>query len=150
MAASVASTRSNASILKGLVPIPRKACQRSPCPRASIGIDGKGKHPIIITIGCSLPTGPTKPVELWSVGEGADARAHSHYANGVEVRLRFPDAEPQQGPKLGAIFVDDEQASALLDHPRRQGWELPNLGSGFECRLRRSASSVRSTFPQPL
>ena len=162
------------------------------------------------------------PVELWPVEAGPDARVHFRYANGVEVRLRFPDAEPQQGPELGAIFVgseckmeinrnkfttnppdfvkdgpdpklaekwegdgwvakghlqnwfdciasreqphadveighrtaslcqllditrqlqrrlkwnpdreifvDDEQANALLDRPRRQGWELPNLG----------------------
>ena len=25
-------------------------------------------------------------------------------------------------------FVDDDAANALLDRPRRKGWELPNLG----------------------
>jgi predicted dehydrogenase len=45
------------------------------------------------------------PVELWPVEEGPTARIHFRYANGTEVRLRFPDAEPYQGPRLGAIFV---------------------------------------------
>lgn len=48
------------------------------------------------------------PVELWPVEQGPEARVHFRYANGVEVRLRFPDVEPQRGPKLGAIFVGSE------------------------------------------
>jgi predicted dehydrogenase len=48
------------------------------------------------------------PVELWPVEEGPQARLHFRYADGVEVRLRFPDVEPHRGPKLGAIFVGSE------------------------------------------
>jgi hypothetical protein len=49
------------------------------------------------------------PVEFWPVDqEGPDARIHFRYANGVEVRLRFPDQAPHRGPRLGAIFVGTE------------------------------------------
>ncbi len=48
------------------------------------------------------------PTELWPVEEGPAARVHFRYANGLEVRLRFPDTEPRRGPQLGAIFVGSE------------------------------------------
>jgi hypothetical protein len=47
----------------------------------------------------------TGPVEFWPVEDGPNARIHFRYADGVEVRLRFPDKEPYRGPRLGAIFV---------------------------------------------
>jgi hypothetical protein len=48
------------------------------------------------------------PVEFWPVEDGLDARVHFRYANGTEVRLRFPDERPYRGPRLGAIFVGTE------------------------------------------
>jgi predicted dehydrogenase len=45
------------------------------------------------------------PVEFWPVEEGVDARVHFLYRNGVDVRLKFPDARPYRGPRLGAIFT---------------------------------------------
>ncbi len=45
------------------------------------------------------------PVEFWPTDAGPNARLHFRYANGVEVRLSFPDEEPRRGPQLGAVFV---------------------------------------------
>ena len=50
----------------------------------------------------------TGPVELWPIEEGPNAQIRFRYANGVEVRLTFPDEEPRRGPQLGAIFVGED------------------------------------------
>ena len=49
------------------------------------------------------------PVEFWPVeGNGMNARIDFRYANGIEVRSRFPaNATPQRGPRLGGIFVGE-------------------------------------------
>ncbi len=56
----------------------------------------------------ALGADDTGPVELWPVEEGPTARIHFRYADGVEVRLRFPDARPYRGPRLGGIFVGEK------------------------------------------
>lgn len=67
-------------------------------------LTGLGSHAFDM-VQYALGADETGPVEFWPVEEGRDARIHFRYANGVEVRLRFPDKEPHRGPKLGAIFV---------------------------------------------
>ena len=37
-----------------------------------------------------------------------NARLRFRYANGVEVRLTFPDEEPRRGPQLGAVFAGED------------------------------------------
>jgi predicted dehydrogenase len=70
-------------------------------------LTGLGSHAFDM-VQYSLGMDSTGPVELWPIEEGPDARLRFRYANGVEVRLTFPDQEPHRGPKLGAIFVGDQ------------------------------------------
>lgn len=50
----------------------------------------------------------TGPVEFWPVEEGPQARLRFRYANGVEVRLTFPDERPYRGPRNGAVFIGED------------------------------------------
>lgn len=70
-------------------------------------LTGLGSHAFDM-IQYALGADASGPVEFWPVESGPDARVHFRYANGVEVRLRFPDQEPYRGPRLGAIFLGDE------------------------------------------
>ncbi len=70
-------------------------------------LTGLGSHAFDM-VQYALGMDQTGPVELWPVEEGPTARIHFRYANGVEVRLRFPDEEPRRGPQLGAIFVGSD------------------------------------------
>lgn len=67
-------------------------------------LTGLGSHAFDM-VQYALGADESGPVALWPVEEGRTARIHFRYANGVEVRLRFPDAEPYRGPRLGAVFV---------------------------------------------
>jgi predicted dehydrogenase len=67
-------------------------------------LTGLGSHAFDM-VQYALGADESGPVELWPVEAGPRARIHFRYANGVEVRLRFPDEEPYRGPRLGAIFV---------------------------------------------
>jgi predicted dehydrogenase len=67
-------------------------------------LTGMGSHAFDM-VQYALGADESGPVEFWPVEEGPTARIHFRYANGVEVRLRFPDREPYRGPRLGAIFV---------------------------------------------
>jgi predicted dehydrogenase len=69
-------------------------------------LTGMGSHAYDM-VQYALGMDETGPVELWAVEEGPKARLRFRYANGVEVRLSFPDEEPRRGPQLGAIFVGD-------------------------------------------
>jgi predicted dehydrogenase len=68
---------------------------------------GLGSHAFDM-VQYALGMDETGPAELWPVETGPNARIHFRYANGVEVRLRFPDAQPYRGPRLGAIFTGSE------------------------------------------
>ncbi len=70
-------------------------------------LTGMGAHAYDM-VQYALGMDKTGPVELWPVEEGPEARIRFRYANGVEVRLSFPDAEPRRGPQLGAVFVGTE------------------------------------------
>ncbi len=70
-------------------------------------VTGMGSHAYDM-VQYALGMDETGPVELWPVEEGPQARVDFRYANGVEVRLVFPDREPRRGPQLGAIFVGSE------------------------------------------
>lgn len=56
----------------------------------------------------ALGTDHTGPVEFWPVEEGPQARLRFRYANGIEVRLSFPDERPFRGPRNGAVFVGED------------------------------------------
>jgi predicted dehydrogenase len=103
----------------------------------------------------ALGADETGPVEFWPVEEGPEARIHFRYANGVEVRLRFPDQRPYRGPRLGAIFIGSDckieinrnkfttnPPDFLPDAPgpaEQQKWEgpgwtaAPHLANWLEC-----------------
>ncbi len=70
-------------------------------------LTGLGSHAFDM-VQYALGMEETGPVELWPVEEGSTARIRFRYANGVEVRLSFPDEEPRRGPQLGAIFVGED------------------------------------------
>jgi len=70
-------------------------------------LTGLGAHAFDM-VQCALGMDDSGPVELWPVEEGPGARIHFRYGNGVEVRLRFPDATPYRGPRNGAIFVGEK------------------------------------------
>ena len=70
-------------------------------------LTGMGSHAFDM-VQYALGADLTGPVELWPVDEGPQSRLHFRYANGVEVRLQFPDEEPYRGPRLGAIFVGEK------------------------------------------
>ncbi len=70
-------------------------------------LTGLGSHAFDM-VQYALGADQSGPVELWPVENGPTARIHFRYANGVEVRLRFPDQEPYRGPRNGAIFVGDK------------------------------------------
>jgi predicted dehydrogenase len=70
-------------------------------------LTGLGSHAFDM-VQYALAADQSGPVELWPVEEGPTAPLHFRYANGVEVRLRFPDEEPYRGPRLGAIFVGEK------------------------------------------
>ncbi len=70
-------------------------------------LTGLGAHAFDM-VQYALGMDDTGPVELWPVEEGPAARIHFRYANGVEVRLRFPDVRPYLGPRVGAIFVGSD------------------------------------------
>jgi predicted dehydrogenase len=67
---------------------------------------GMGAHAFDM-IQYALGSDETGPVEFWPVESEQETRIHFRYASGVEVRLRFPDAQPYRGPRLGAIFVGE-------------------------------------------
>ena len=69
-------------------------------------LTGLGSHAFDM-VQYGLGMDETGPVEFWPVEEGTEARIHFRYANGVEVRLRFPDRQPFQGPRNGAVFVGE-------------------------------------------
>jgi predicted dehydrogenase len=77
------------------------------CDYSNSQLTGLGAHAFDM-VQYALGMDDTGPVELWPAEECPTARIHFRYANGVEVRLRFPDAEPYRGPRLGAIFVGSE------------------------------------------
>ena len=61
----------------------------------------------------ALGTDDSGPVEFWPVeGEykGMSTRVDFRYANGIEVRSKFPAtwSKPQRGPYLGGIFVGEK------------------------------------------
>jgi predicted dehydrogenase len=70
-------------------------------------LTGLGAHAFDM-VQYALAADETGPVEFWPVEEGPTARIHFRYANGVEVRLQFPDQQPYRGPRNGAIFVGSE------------------------------------------
>ena len=70
-------------------------------------LTGLGAHAFDM-VQYALGADETGPVELWPVEDGPTARIHFRYANGAEVRLRFPDKEPYRGPRLGAIFIGEK------------------------------------------
>jgi predicted dehydrogenase len=70
-------------------------------------LTGMGSHAYDM-VQYALGMDETGPVELWPIEEGRTAQLRFRYANGVEVRLSFPDAEPQRGPRLGAVFTGTE------------------------------------------
>lgn len=73
----------------------------------SVGqIGGMGAHGFDM-VQYALGADDTGPVELWPMGRDAAGveRVDFRYANGVEVRLRFPDMKPYRGPRLGAVFT---------------------------------------------
>ena len=70
-------------------------------------LTGLGSHAFDM-VQYALGMDETGPVELWPVEEGPTARLRFRYANGVEVRLTFPDQEPYRGPRNGAIFVGED------------------------------------------
>ncbi len=67
-------------------------------------VTGLGSHGFDM-VQYALGADDSGPVEFWPVDPGPDGKVNFRYANGVEVRLRFPDQEPYRGPRLGAIFV---------------------------------------------
>ena len=76
---------------------------------ANSQVTGMGSHAYDM-VQYALGMDQTGPVEFWPVdGEdgisGPLARVDFRYANGVEVRLSFPDREPRRGPQLGAVFT---------------------------------------------
>ncbi|MHC4400853.1 MAG: Gfo/Idh/MocA family protein [Planctomycetota bacterium] len=74
---------------------------------ANSQVTGLGSHAYDM-VQYALGTDETGPVELWPVEEGPQARIDFRYANGVEVRLSFPDQVPHRGPQLGAVLVGSE------------------------------------------
>jgi len=70
-------------------------------------LTGLGSHAFDM-VQYALGMDETGPVELWPIEEGPRAKIRFRYANGVEVRLRFPDARPYRGPRNGAIFVGND------------------------------------------
>jgi predicted dehydrogenase len=74
------------------------------CEYSNSQVTGMGSHAYDM-VQYALGMDETGPVELWPVEEGPQARVDFRYANGVEVRLSFPDREPRRGPQLGAIFT---------------------------------------------
>jgi hypothetical protein len=70
-------------------------------------LTGLGSHAFDM-VQYALGMDETGPVEIWPIEEGPTARIRFRYANGVEVRLTFPDEEPRRGPQLGAIFVSED------------------------------------------
>jgi predicted dehydrogenase len=70
-------------------------------------LTGLGSHAFDM-VQYALGADETGPVEFWPVEKGPNARIHFRYANGVEVRLRFPDRAPHRGPRNGAIFVGSD------------------------------------------
>ena len=67
-------------------------------------LTGMGSHAYDM-VQYALGMDETGPVELWPVEPGPRARLRFRYANGVEVRLAFPDERPYRGPRLGAVFT---------------------------------------------
>ena len=79
---------------------------------ANSQVTGLGSHAYDM-VQYALGMDETGPVEFWPVdGEdgtsGPLARIDFRYANGVEVRLSFPDKEPRRGPQLGAVFTGSD------------------------------------------
>jgi predicted dehydrogenase len=74
---------------------------------ANSQVTGMGSHAYDM-VQYALGMDETGPVELWPVEEGPQAQINFRYANGVEVRLSFPDKEPRRGPQLGAVFTGSE------------------------------------------
>ncbi len=70
-------------------------------------LTGLGSHAFDM-VQYALGMDETGPVELWPIEEGPTARLRFRYANGVEVRLTFPDETPYRGPRNGAIFVGED------------------------------------------
>ncbi|QDV64008.1 Inositol 2-dehydrogenase [Crateriforma conspicua] len=71
---------------------------------ANSQVTGMGAHAYDM-VQYALGADETGPVEFWPVDEGPQARVDFRYANGVQVRLSFPDKEPRRGPQLGAVFT---------------------------------------------
>jgi predicted dehydrogenase len=67
-------------------------------------LTGMGSHAYDM-VQYALGADESGPVEFWPVEKGPNASLHFRYANGVEVRLSFPDEEPRRGPQLGAVFT---------------------------------------------
>jgi predicted dehydrogenase len=70
-------------------------------------LTGMGSHAYDM-VQYALGMDETGPVELWTIEDGPAARIRFRYANGLEVRLSFPDEEPRRGPQLGAVFVGEK------------------------------------------
>lgn len=79
---------------------------------ANSQVTGMGAHAYDM-VQYALGMDEAGPVEFWPVdGEdgikGPLARVDFRYANGIEVRLSFPDKEPRRGPQLGAVFTGSD------------------------------------------
>ncbi|MGL4513913.1 MAG: Gfo/Idh/MocA family protein [Lacipirellulaceae bacterium] len=70
------------------------------------GIAGMGAHALDM-VQYALGADDSGPVEFvpLAADEVGTPRVDFKYANGVEVRLRFLDARPYRGPRLGAVFA---------------------------------------------
>ncbi len=77
------------------------------CDYSNSQLTGLGSHAFDM-VQYALGMDESGPVELWPVEQGPSAQLRFRYANGVEVRLSFPDEEPRRGPQLGAIFVGEK------------------------------------------
>ena len=108
-------------------------------------LTGLGSHAFDM-VQYALGMDETGPVELWPIEPGPAARLRFRYANGVEVRLSFPDQEPHRGPKLGGVFVGSEAKMEInrnkfttnppdfVKHPPDPALARQWEGEGWICR----------------
>ncbi len=108
-------------------------------------LTGLGSHAFDM-VQYALGMDETGPVELWPIEEGPAARLRFRYANGVEVRLSFPDEEPYRGPRLGGVFVGSEAKMEInrnkfttnppdfIKHPPDPALARQWEGEGWICR----------------
>ncbi len=101
-------------------------------------VTGMGSHAYDM-VQYALGMDETGPVELWPVEEGPEARIDFRYANGVEVRLRFPDQDPSSWTAVGRGLCrfqmqDRNQPQQIHDQSARLHQESarPRIGRKWE------------------